>query len=117
MGEEKSLASLLFLLFHSLASRGQITFQDIKVADVLQFYTREWEYRLVIEICEEYSSLTWIPALVKLFQQLGNDPGLFLELFLAMQFTLHKLHDPELLFKMESGEDADVIQVKLHIHS
>jgi hypothetical protein len=36
---------------------------------------------------------------------------MFLELFLAMQFSLQKLQDPELLFKLESGEDTAVIQV------
>ena len=111
LGEDKSLASLLVLLFHSLVSREQTTFLASKVADALTFYMREWEYKLAIQICEQYSSQTWIPALVALFQQLGNDPGLILELLIAVQFTLHKLQDPELLFKMESGDDADDIQV------
>ncbi|KAI9081384.1 hypothetical protein K1719_036647 [Acacia pycnantha] len=110
LGEDKSLASFLAMLFHSLVSREQTTFLDIKVPDALTFYTREWEYKLALQICDQYTSLTWIPALVVLLQQLGNDLGLFLELFLAMHFTLHELQDPEFLFKMESGKDADVIQ-------
>lgn len=110
LGEGKSLASLFVLLFHSLVSREQTTFLDIKAPDALTFYAREWEYKLAVQICEQYTSVTWIPALVMLLQRLENDPGLFLELFLAMQFTLHKLQDPEFLVKMESGEDADVIQ-------
>ncbi|XP_028799979.1 uncharacterized protein At3g06530 isoform X2 [Neltuma alba] len=107
LGEDKSFASLLVLLFHSLVSREQTTLLNIKALDALTFYTREWEYKLAVQICEQYTSPTWVPALVMLLQQLGNEP---LELFLAMQFTLHKLQDPEFLFKMESGEDADIIQ-------
>ena len=117
LGEDKSLASFLAMLFHSLVSREQTTFLDIKVPDALTFYTREWEYKLALQVCEQYTSLTWIPALVVLLQQLGNDPGLFPELFLAMHFTLHKLQDPEFLFKMESGKDADVIQVLIRMYS
>lgn len=105
------MASLLVLLFCSIISRTKASFLDIKAPDALTFYTKEWEYKFAVQICEQYTSTTWLPSLVMLLQQLGNDQGLFLDLFIAMQFTSHKLQDPEFLFKIESGEDADTIQV------
>ncbi|KAF7845346.1 uncharacterized protein G2W53_002251 [Senna tora] len=78
LGEGKSLASLLVLLFRSLISRNQTYFSSIKTSDAL-----------------------------------GNARGFFLEFFLAVQFTLHKIQDPEFLFKMEAGDNADVIQREL----
>ncbi|KAF7836313.1 uncharacterized protein G2W53_011172 [Senna tora] len=113
LGEDKSLASLLVLLFRSLISRNQTYFSSIKAPDDLTFYTREWEYKFAVQICEQYTSMTWLPSLVMSLEQLENSQGFFLEFFLAMQFTLHKLQDPELVFKMESGDDADVIQREL----
>lgn len=114
LGEGKSLASLLILLFSSLVSRKAAYFLDIEIPDALTFYTREWEYKFAVQICEQYTSMTWLPSLVMLLEQSGNrnvDQALFLELFLAMQFSLQKFQDPEFLFKLESGEDTDVIQV------
>ena len=108
------MASLLYLLFHSLVSRKAACFLNIETPDALTFYTREWEYKFAVQICEQYTSMTWLPSLVLLLEPRGNsnvDQGLFLELFLAMQFTLQKLQDPEFVFKLESGENTDVIQV------
>lgn len=70
-----------------------------------------------IKVCEQYSCMIWLPALVTLLQQIGmGDQCLeqFVELLIAMQFILHKLQDTELVFKLESGEDSDDIQV-LHL--
>jgi len=50
-----------------------------------------------------------------LLQQRVNrdvDQTQFLEMFIVMQFSLQKLQDPEFVFKLESREDAVVIQVK-----
>ncbi|KAL2316770.1 hypothetical protein Fmac_030646 [Flemingia macrophylla] len=113
LGEGKCLASLLILLFRSLVSRKSAYFLDVETTEALTFYTGEWEYKLAVQICEQYSSMTWLPTLVMLFEQRGNgDIGqaLFLELFIAMQFSLQKLQDPEFVFKLESGEDTAVIQ-------
>lgn len=114
LGEDKSLATLLILLFCSLVSRKATCFLNIETADALAFYTREWEYKFAVQICEQYTSMTWLPSLVMLLEQRGNrnvDQALLLELFLAMQFSLQKLQNPEFLFKLESGEDTVVIQV------
>ncbi|XP_057441205.1 uncharacterized protein At3g06530 isoform X2 [Lotus japonicus] len=116
LGEDKSLATLLILLFCSLVSRKATCFLNIETADALAFYTREWEYKFAVQICEQYTSMTWLPSLVMLLEQRGNrnvDQALLLELFLAMQFSLQKLQNPEFLFKLESGEDTVVIQSAL----
>ncbi|XP_061353134.1 uncharacterized protein At3g06530 [Gastrolobium bilobum] len=113
LGEGKSLASLLILLFGSLVSRKATCFLNIETPDALTFYTKEWEFKFAVQICEQYTSTTWLPSLVMLLEQRGNsnaDQALFLELFIAMQFSLQKLQDPEFVFKLESGEDTVVIQ-------
>ncbi|KAK7300089.1 hypothetical protein RJT34_10922 [Clitoria ternatea] len=113
LGEDKSLASLLILLFHSLVSRKAASFVNINTPDALSFYAGEWEYKFVVQICEQYTSTTWLPSLVMLLKQRGNsnlDQELFLELFIAMQFSLQKLQDPEFVFSLESGEDTALIQ-------
>lgn len=114
MGEGKSLASLLILLLRSLISRKAACFLNVKTRDDLTFYTGEWEYKFAVQICEQYTSMIWLPSLVMLLEQRGNsdvDQALFLELFIVMQFSLQKLQDPEFVFKLESGEDTAVIQV------
>lgn len=114
LGEGKSLASLLILLFSSLVSRKATHFLNIETPDALTFYTTEWEYKLAVQICEQCTSMSWLPSLVTVLEQRRNrdiDQALFLELFLAMQFALQKLQDPEFLFKLESGDDTVVIQV------
>ncbi|KAJ1389579.1 U3 small nucleolar RNA-associated protein 10 [Sesbania bispinosa] len=113
LGEGKSLATLLILLFCSLVSRKATSFLSIENPDALTFYATEWEYKFAVQICEQYTSMTWLPSIVMLLEQRGNkniDQALFLELFLALQFSLQKLQDPEFLFKLESGEDTVVIQ-------
>ncbi|KAI4332818.1 hypothetical protein L6164_017696 [Bauhinia variegata] len=112
-GEGKSLASLLVLLFRSLVSRKAASFLNIQAPDIFTFYTRQWEYKFSLQLCEQYTTMIWLPSLVMLLQQIGNskvDQGILLELFLAMQFTLQKLQDPEFMFKIELGENADIIQ-------
>ncbi|CAK8538792.1 unnamed protein product [Lathyrus sativus] len=76
LGEGKSLASLLILLFSSLVSRKASHFVNIQTPDALTFCTKEWEYKLAMQICEQFTN-------------------------------------PELLFKLESGEDTVVIQTAL----
>ncbi|KAK7320388.1 hypothetical protein VNO77_29813 [Canavalia gladiata] len=113
LGESKSLASLLILLFHSLVLKKASCFLNVETPDALTFYTGEWEYKFAVQICEQYTSVTWLPSLVMVLGQRTNsnvDQALFLELFIAMQFSLQKLQDPEFVFKLESGEDTVVIQ-------
>ncbi|XP_027939226.1 uncharacterized protein At3g06530 [Vigna unguiculata] len=116
LGEGKSLASLLILLFRSLISKKASCFLNAETADDLTFYTREWEYRFAVQICEQFTSKIWLPSLVMLLQQRVNrdvDQTQFLEMFIVMQFSLQKLQDPEFVFKLESREDAVVIQKAL----
>lgn len=75
---------------------------------------KEWEYDFAFQICEQYSCLIWLPALVPLLQQIGKGSlcqELFMELLFTLQFTVHKMEDPEFAVKLESGEDSDDIQV------
>lgn len=115
LGERSSLGSLLVLLFHSLVSRkissslddGSVTLSGFKSV------TQEWEYILAVQICEQYSCMIWFPSLVMLLQRIemvNQCQELFMELLSAMEFILHKLQDPEIAFKLESGEDSDNIQ-------
>ncbi|TKY57272.1 U3 small nucleolar RNA-associated protein 10 [Spatholobus suberectus] len=116
LGEGKSLASLLILLFRSIVSRKAACLLNIETPDALTFYTGEWEYKFAVQICEQYSSMTWLPSFVMLLEQKGNcdvDQELFLELFIVMQLSLQKLQDPEFVFRLESGEDTAVIQTAL----
>ncbi|XP_047149419.1 uncharacterized protein At3g06530-like, partial [Vigna umbellata] len=113
LGEEKSLSSLLILLFRSLISKKTSCFLNAETADDLTFYTKEWEYRFAVQICEQFTSKIWLPSLVMLIEQRVNrdvDQTQLLELFIVMQFSLQKLQDPEFMFKLESREDAAVIQ-------
>ena len=116
LGECSSLPSLLVLLFRSLVSRkGLPCVKTLQNPDSFtSLMHREWEYVFAVQICEQYSCQIWLPALVMLLQQIGKGhlcQELFLELLFAMQFTLHKMQDPEFAFKLESGECSDDIQV------
>lgn len=117
LGESDSLASLLVLLFRSLVSRKEsYSFDNKNAAD--SFITskkREWEYAFAVQVCEQYSSLIWLPSLVMLLRQVGVGnmcQELFVELLFAIQFTQHKLQDPEFTLKLESEEDLEKIQVE-----
>ncbi|KAL4595949.1 hypothetical protein ACB092_12G129000 [Castanea dentata] len=118
LGECSSLPSLLVLLFRSLVSRkGLPCVKTLQNPDSFtSLMHREWEYVFAVQICEQYSCQIWLPALVMLLQQIGKGnlcQELFMELLFAMQFTLHKMQDPEFAFKLESGERSDDIQRKL----
>lgn len=74
----------------------------------------EWEYTFAVEICNQYTCKIWFPCLVKLVQLLrenSREEEFLLELYLVMQFTVHKLQDTKLVFELESGRDAGYLQV------
>ncbi|GMH10730.1 hypothetical protein Nepgr_012571 [Nepenthes gracilis] len=116
IGEFSSLGSLFFLLFHSLVSRERLPSSDDEMhsSDLITSATQaEWEYLFAIQVCEQYTCMIWLPSLVMLLKQLeadNPDPGQFKQLQVAMKFIFEKLQDPEVLFKLESGEDSDIIQ-------
>lgn len=116
LGEHSSLASMLVLLFHSLVSRkGLSCLKNLSDSESITLLMhKEWEYVFAFQICEQYSCLIWLPALVLMLQQIGKGnqcQELFMELLLALQFTVHKMEDPEFAVKLESGEHSDDIQV------
>lgn len=118
LGECAGLASLLLLLFRSLVSRkGLSCLEDAHASDSFSsFAQREWEYAFALQICEQYSCVIWLPSLVMMLQQIGIgklDREMPMELLCALELVLHKLHDPEFAFKLESKEDSDNIQVKI----
>lgn len=59
LGEGKSLSSLLILLFSSLVSRKASLFVNIQTPDALSFCAKEWDYKLAVQICEQFTSMTW----------------------------------------------------------
>lgn len=111
------MGSLLFLLFRSLVSRKLLSGPDDSLHswDHLTSLTRiEWEFVFAMRISEQYSCTIWLPSLVKLLQQIEiGTCGVqrFKELLVAMQFISDKLLDPEIMFKLSSGEESDDIQV------
>lgn len=81
----------------------------------------EWEFAFAVRLCEQYSCTIWLPSLVMFLQRIKmghTSVELFMELLFAFLFTLQKLQDPEFAFKLESGEDSEIIQVdNLHKRS
>ncbi|KAF2610788.1 hypothetical protein F2Q70_00009686 [Brassica cretica] len=75
IGEQNGLPSLLVLLFQSLISRkdsawlGKVQTSESFLFDV----KREWEYAFAVEICEQYTSSTWLSSLVMLLQTISKD--------------------------------------------
>lgn len=115
LGESGSLASLLVLLFRSLASKQNLFGQDNNnTLEHLSTTVRmQWEYAFALQISEQYSCMVWLPSLVTLLQKIEMgawDQKLFVQLLVAMQFISDKLQDPEIAFKLKSGEDANSIQ-------
>ena len=113
LGESDSLASLLALLFRSLVSRkGSFFFDNKSAADsYISSTKKEWEYVFALQICEQYSCLIWLPSLVMLLRQVGMGSlrwELFVELLFVIQFTQHKLQDPEFTLKLESEDNVQV---------
>ncbi|XP_050225155.1 uncharacterized protein At3g06530 isoform X2 [Mercurialis annua] len=118
LGERNSLASLLVLLFQSLVLReGRAYLDDTRTLESFTSSIKgEWEYAFTVQICEQYSCVIWLPSVVMLLQLIGKShvcQELHMELIFAMDFISNKLKDPELAFKLESGEDSDSIQASL----
>ncbi|KAJ8511645.1 hypothetical protein OPV22_002079 [Ensete ventricosum] len=118
LGEESSLCILIFHLFHSLILR--ITESPEIPKDLNNLFSSvtltEWEYTFAVEICNQYTCKIWFPCLVKLVQLLKENSGeeeFLLELYLVMQFTVHKLHDTKLVFELESGREVGYLQMEL----
>lgn len=116
LGERASLGSLLFLIFRSLVSRKLLSAADNSVLswDHLISLTRtEWEFIFAMQISEQYSCVIWLPSLVKLLQQIEIGTcgmQMVMELLVAMQFISVKVLDPEIAFKLDSGEESDDVQ-------
>ncbi|KAK3033239.1 hypothetical protein RJ639_033119 [Escallonia herrerae] len=108
LGESGSLASLFLLLFRSMVSR--------KCSSSLDFTSTtrtEWEYTFAMHISEQYSCKIWLPSLVMLLRKIETgiwSKDLLMELLVAMQFISEKLQDPEIAFKLDSGDSSDEIQ-------
>ncbi|KAL0708491.1 hypothetical protein Bca4012_074917 [Brassica carinata] len=103
IGEQNSLPSLLVLLFKSLLSRkdsawlGNVQNSDSFISDV----KREWEYAFAVEICQQYTSSTWVSSLVMLLQTISKDSSskeCLFQMRLVLEFIFEKLQDPEFAF-------------------
>ncbi|KAF8093273.1 hypothetical protein N665_0385s0021 [Sinapis alba] len=121
IGEQNGLPSLLVLLFQSLISRkdtawlSNVQNSESFISDV----KREWEYAFAVEICEQYTSSTWLSSLVMLLQTISKDSSskeCFFQMRLVLEFIFQKLQDPEFAFSvsLEPRNNASVgIQQKL----
>lgn len=103
IGEQKGLPSLLVLLFQSLISRKDSAWLgNAQTSESLtSVVKREWEYAFALEICEQYSSSTWLSSLVILLQTISKDSSSkqsFFQMRLVLEFIFQKLQDPEFAF-------------------
>ncbi|EOA29708.1 hypothetical protein CARUB_v10012793mg [Capsella rubella] len=113
IGERNGLPSLLVLLFQSLISRKDSAWLgNAKASESFaSFVKREWEYAFAMEICEQYSSSTWLSSLVMLLQTISKDrKQCFLQMRLVLEFIFQKLQDPEFAFavSLEPTNNASV---------
>ncbi|URD79236.1 U3 small nucleolar RNA-associated protein 10 [Musa troglodytarum] len=94
LGEESSLGILIFHLFRSLILR--ITEAPEILRDLNNLFSSvtftEWEYTFA------------------LLRENSGEEEFLLELYLVMQFTVHKLQDTKLVFELESGRDVGYLQ-------
>ncbi|XP_022872922.1 uncharacterized protein At3g06530 isoform X3 [Olea europaea var. sylvestris] len=116
LGEADSLGSLLFLLFHSLVSRKSLfsLSSNPSLDQLTSIINRQWEYVFALQLCEQYSCTIWLPSVVSLLQKTGNSnlsEDMVLVILAAVQFISDKLRDPEIAYKLDSGEDLNKIQV------
>ncbi|XP_010486163.1 PREDICTED: uncharacterized protein At3g06530-like [Camelina sativa] len=101
VGERNGLPSLLVLLFQSLISRKDPAWLgNAKASESFaSVVKREWEYAFAVEICEQYSSSTWLSSLVTLLQTTSKDSKqCLLQTRLVLEFIFQKLQDPEFAF-------------------
>ncbi|KAL0452592.1 UNVERIFIED_CONTAM: hypothetical protein Slati_1237300 [Sesamum latifolium] len=116
LGEAESLGSLLFLLFHSLISRKSLRsllVSEQSLDNLTLVISKQWEYEFALQLYEQYSCTIWLPSLILALQKIGSN-GLsedtFMQILVAMQFVANKLRDPEISYKLETGEDLSNIQ-------
>ncbi|KAK2994684.1 hypothetical protein RJ640_026163 [Escallonia rubra] len=116
LGESGSLASLFLLLFRSMVLRKCSTSLDDSLHslnDLTSTTRTEWEYTFAMHVSEQYSCKIWLPSLVMLLRKIETgiwSKDLLMELLVAMQFISEKLQDPEIAFKLDSGDSSDEIQ-------
>lgn len=120
IGEQNGLPYLLVLLFQSLISRKDSAW--LGNAQTSESFTsvvkREWEYAFAVEICEQYSSSTWLSSLVMLLQTISKEISSkqsFFQMRLVLEFIFQKLQDPEFAFAVSlepRNSDTNGIQVK-----
>ncbi|KAG9452219.1 hypothetical protein H6P81_005123 [Aristolochia fimbriata] len=115
LGEKQSLGLLFVLLLRSLVQRttrlkanGEIYFLTSRSSAIFG----EWEFLFAIQLCDQYSCITWLPSLVMLLQEIGGPENQeqVAESLVAMQFVQRKLQDTELVFKLESGQEKIVLE-------
>ncbi|CAA7017065.1 unnamed protein product [Microthlaspi erraticum] len=122
IGEQNGLPSLLVLLFQSLISRKDSAWLgNAQTSESLtSVVKREWEYAFALDICEQYSSSTWLSSLVKLLQTISKDSSSkqsFFQMRFVLEFLFHKLQDPEFAFAVSHEPRNSVstgIQQELH---
>ncbi|KAJ0970619.1 hypothetical protein J5N97_018578 [Dioscorea zingiberensis] len=111
LGEDCSLGILFGQVFLSLIGRVQKSFPEhAKTMNELlssNYFEVEWEYMFVVQLCNQYSCKVWLPCLVNLLEEIRKHTKKEEQLpvlCLSMHFILHKLHDTELVFELDSGK-------------
>ncbi|XP_075111294.1 uncharacterized protein At3g06530 isoform X2 [Nicotiana tabacum] len=119
LGESVSLGSLLYLLFRSLVARNCSSLHDRSDPSLsysISLINTQWEYLFAVQLLEKYSCTVWLPSILMLLQRIvvnDSDAAHFMELLVAVYFISNKLQNPEIAFKLDSGEDSDNIQLTI----
>ncbi|XP_073126244.1 uncharacterized protein At3g06530 isoform X2 [Henckelia pumila] len=116
LGEADSLGSLLFLLFRSIISTKSLyslDAEELSLRSMTILIIKQWEYEFALQLCEQYSCTVWLPSIISTLQKIGSsdlNEETFMETLVAMQFVGEKLRDPEMSYRLDTGEDVDKIQ-------
>lgn len=116
LGESSSFSLMIFLLFRTLVLRNNLfcmVEKDPSLNLLASLINDEWEYLFAKQLSEQYSCTIWLPSMVLLLQKIGGstlNEELFMQLVVSMQYVLEKLLDPEIAFKIDTGEDLVMIQ-------
>lgn len=116
LGEAGSLGSLLFLLFRSIISRKSLYSLDadeLSLRSMTILIIKQWEYGFALQLCQQYSCTVWLPSINLTLQKIRSsdlNEETFMETLVAIQFVAEKLRDPEMSYRLDTGEDVDKIQ-------
>lgn len=116
LGEAGSLGSLLFLLFRSIVSRKilySLDADELSLSSMTILIIKQWEYGFALQLCQQYSCAVWLPSINLTLQKIRSsdlNEETFMETLVAIRFLAEKLRDPEMSYRLDTGDDVDKIQ-------